>query len=289
MNTSSDQLYRFLFDDTDIRGEIVSVSHSLQEMLAIQQYPAPIAKLLGEFVAAAALLSSTLKFAGSLSLQARGNGDITLMMAEVSHQKKVRGVAQINEDAQFEDRSLTELLNQGMLSIVIDPDKGERYQGIVALEGNHLAQCLEGYFLQSEQLPTRIWLSSNGQQAGGILLQRLPTQIASQEKNDDTWETQVHLTSTTSEDELLNLPRLTLLNRLFHEADIRVFEPEAIHFACSCSKKRSDKALERLDKSELLDIIREEGQITVDCHFCGFKYIYLNSDIEQLFSSETRH
>ena len=129
----SDQLQRFLFNNTDIRGEIVTLNQSLSDLFAVQRYPTPIATLLGEFLAAATLLSSTLKFAGSLTLQARGDGDLPLIMAEVTQQKKIRGVAQVNEAAELDNRSLRSLLGNGMLSIIIDPKKGERYQGIVAL------------------------------------------------------------------------------------------------------------------------------------------------------------
>jgi molecular chaperone Hsp33 len=292
MTTPVDQLHRFIFDNTDIRGEIVTLRHTLKDIFDVQHYPEPIAQLLGEFLAAAALLSSTLKFAGTLTLQARGDGDLPVIMASVSHQKKLRGVAQINdavESQQLENRHLRSLLGNGMLSIIIDPEKGERYQGIVALDGDNLAQCLEGYFMQSEQLPTKVWLSSTSDTASGMLLQRLPTQVASESDNEDAWETQAHLASTTSTDELLNLPHLTLLNRLFHESDIRVFEPEPISFACTCSKERSSQTLKRLPKGELDAILTEEGKIVVDCHFCGFQYIYLKDDIEHLFAPQTRH
>lgn len=291
MTTLADQLHRFIFDSTDIRGEIVTLRHTLKDMFEIQHYPAPITQLLGEFLAAAALLSRTLKFAGTLTLQARGDGDLPLIMAEVSHQKKLRGVAQVNENNNtlLDNRSLRSLLGNGMLSIIIDPEKGERYQGIVALEGDHLAQCLEGYFMQSEQLPTRVWLSCDNGIASGMLLQRLPTQIATEEENADAWETQVHLASTTSTDELLNLPHITLLNRLFHESDIRVFEPENMSFSCTCSKERTNQTLKRLPKEELDSILTEEGKIIVDCHFCGFQYIYLANDIDDLFAPQTHH
>ena len=291
MTIPTDQLHRFIFDSTDIRGEIATLRHTLKDIFEIQHYPEPIRQLLGEFLAAATLLSSTLKFAGTLTLQARGDGDLPLIMAEVSHQKKLRGVAQVNEDNKptLENRSLRSLLGKGMISIIIEPEKGKRYQGIVALEGDHLAQCLEGYFMQSEQLPTRVWLSSENGIASGMLLQRLPTQIATEAENTDAWETQTHLASTTTTDELLNLPHMTLLNRLFHESDIRVFEPENMSFSCTCSKERSSKTLKRLPKEELDSILSEEGKIIVDCHFCGFQYIYLTDDIEQLFAPRTCH
>lgn len=286
---NNDCLHRFIFDDTDIRGEIVGLDKSLKEINDIHHYPAPIATLLGQFLAAASLLSSTLKFDGILTIQARGDGDLPLIMAEVSHQKKIRGIAQFNQEVTLTDRSLADLIGQGVLSIIIDPNKGERYQGIVPLEKEHLAQCLEDYFQQSEQLPTRLWLTSNGQKASGLMLQRLPQQIASDEVNNDTWETQVHLASTTRDEELLELSHETLLTRLFHEIGVRVFDPAPIQFGCSCSKARSSKALKYLEQSELNAIIKEEGNITVDCHFCGYQYTYDQADIDALFAPEQRH
>lgn len=304
---SHDQLHRFIFDDSDIRGEIVTLAQSLSDAFAHQDYPAPIKQLLGEFLTATSLLSRTLKFDGSLTLQARGDGDLPLIMAEINHQKKVRCVAQVNTTEGLANRSLTSLLGKGVLSIIIDPDKGERYQGIVALEGENLSQCLETYFLQSEQLPTKIWLSSTSDNenagvnvnkdiegniqtiASGLLLQKLPQQLASVEENEETWETQGHLASTVSNEELLTLDHKTLLTRLFHERGVRVFDAEPIAFSCSCSKERTNQTLIQLGQPTLQEIIEEEGEVLVDCHFCGFQYLYNDSDIKELFTPETQH
>ena len=308
---SHDQLHRFIFDDSDIRGEIVTLAQSLSDAFAHQDYPAPIKQLLGEFLTATSLLSRTLKFDGSLTLQARGDGDLPLIMAEINHQKKIRCVAQVNTTEGLANRSLTSLLGKGVLSIIIDPDKGERYQGIVALEGENLSQCLETYFLQSEQLPTKIWLSSTSDNEGasegrsesakkdikgniqtiasGLLLQKLPQQLASAEENEDTWETQGHLASTVSSEELLTLDHKTLLTRLFHERGVRVFDAEPIAFSCSCSKERTNQTLIQLGQPTLQEIIEEEGEVLVDCHFCGFQYIYKDKDIKELFTPETQH
>lgn len=292
MSTNSDQLHRFIFDDTDIRGEIVSLKHSLQEAFSTQHYPLPLQKIVSEFLAAVSLMSRTLKFAGTMTLQARGDGDVSLIVAEVSHQKKVRAVAQFQNNSQPEqwrDDDLRSLIGQGVLSIIIDPDKGERYQGIVPLDKGSLSECLEDYFNQSEQLPTRIWLAADEQHASGMMLQRLPQQLASTETNDDSWATLSALADTISTSELLSLEHSVLLTRLFHEIGVRLFDAEAIVFSCSCSKERSSKALKQLGKEELNQIIREDGSIKVDCHFCGHQYEYLGDDIEQLFSPETRH
>ncbi len=289
MTTTSDSLHRFIFENTDIRGEMVTLDKSFQEILSLHQYPETINHLLGEFLAAITLLSSTLKFDGTVTLQARGNGDLSLIVAEINHQKKIRGLAQFNQEKSLANRTLKDLLGDGVLSIIIDPDKGERYQGIVALEGEHLSDCIEGYFMQSEQLPTKLWLNSTSNIAAGILLQRLPQQVASEETNNDVWETQVHLASTVSNEELITLSHEELLTRLFHESDVRVFPPESIVFSCSCSKERSSQTLKRLGRDELQTIINEDGKISVDCHFCGHQYIYKQDDINRLFASPTQH
>jgi molecular chaperone Hsp33 len=291
---SHDQLHRFIFDNSDIRGEIVTLTQSIHDAFAHQRYPAPIKHLLGEFLTAVSLLSRTLKFNGSLTLQARGDGDLPLIMAEINHQKKIRCVAQVNTPDDLDNRTLASLLGKGILSIIIDPDKGERYQGIVALEGDTLAQCLEAYFLQSEQLPTKIWLSVTNNSgddtvATGMLLQQLPQQLASVEDNLDIWETQVHLASTVSNEELVELDHKTLLTRLFHERGVRVFDAEPIAFSCSCSRKRTDQTLTQLGRATLQQILEEEEKIVVDCHFCGFKYCYLSTDIDTLFMPITQH
>lgn len=289
MNKTENNLQAFIFEDTDIRGKIVSLSEPLEKIQISQKYPAAIKQLLGEFLAAAALLSSTLKFEGILTLQARGDGDLPLIMAEVDHHKKVRAVAHCDNENNFNQRSLKSLLGKSILSIIIDPDKGERYQGIVPLEKEHLAECLEDYFLQSEQLPTRLWLATNDKQASGLLLQRLPQQIASEEDNQDAWETQVHLANTLTSEELLTLDHSQTLTRLFHESSIRVFDAEAIRFGCSCSRERSAASLKQFPQEELESILQEEGKITVDCHFCGHQYLFNSDDINQLFSPETLH
>ena len=290
MTISSDQLHRFTIDNADIRGVIVTLDQCLSDMPAMANYPAIVQALLGEFMAATSLLSSTLKFDGILTLQARGNGDLPIIMGEMSHQKKLRGIAQVTQDKHLsEGRNLASLLGEGVLSMTIDPDKGERYQGIVPLEGDQLATCLEGYFQHSEQLPTRIWLASDGKKASGLLIQSLPQQLASAEHNQDTWATLVHLASTITQQELLALNHPTLLTRLFHELGVRLYEPELLSFGCSCSKERCSNTLKHAGQDELQTILSEDGQISVDCHFCGFQYIYNQNDVEALFLPETRH
>lgn len=290
MSNSNDTLQRFIFDDTDIRGEIVTLETSLHDILSIQTCPENIKSLLGEFLTAVCLLSRTLKFDGALTLQARGNGYVSVIVAEINHHKKIRGTVQLNPGTRADNaNTIKDLLGDGILSIIIDPNKGERYQGIVALEGDTLAQCLEAYFFQSEQLPTRLWLHSSSHHAAGLLLQRLPQQNATSEKNTDAWETYTQLTDTITSDELLGLDHEILLLRLFHEDGVRIFDPESVVFSCSCSRARTDNTLKQLGKEELNNILKEDEKIIVDCHFCGFQYLYLQEDIDKMFAPETRH
>lgn len=290
---SKDQLHRFIFDQTDIRGEIIHLDETIKAQNAIHPLPPLVQKLLGEFMVAAALMSSTLKFDGIFTLQARGSGSVPLIMAEVSENQHLRAIAHLNEHVDLPEQAepnLPELIGtDAVLSIIIDPIKGERYQGIVPLDAATLAECVEHYFHQSEQLPTKLWLVSDDKQAAGFFLQRLPQQLADSETNDDAWHNRVQLANTLTADELMNLPHETLLMRLFHEEGVRIFDPKALSFKCSCSKTRTSNALVQLGKEELDSIIEEQGLISVDCQFCGHQYRFDENDVEQLFSPPTQH
>ncbi len=280
-------MHRFLFDNTDIRGEVVTLSDSYQQVLENNDaLPARVQQLLGEFVAAVSLLSSTLKFDGILTLQARGDGPVPLIMAECTHHKALRAIARPNPEVDFdalEEQDLKSLMGDGMLAIIIDPDKGERYQGIVPLDSDNLAGCLQHYFDQSEQLPTRFWLTSNEQAATGLMLQALPQQLASVDENQDHWSTAVQLADTVKDEELLTLEHSEILYRLFHEEQIRLFEPAAVRFECSCSRARSANALTSLGRAEVESLLAEQDVISIDCQFCNQTYAFGAQDLDSLF------
>lgn len=291
--TANDQMHRFIFDDTDIRGEAVTLADSYQQILQHHHLPSVVNNLLGEFLAAASLLASTLKFDGILTLQARGEGPLPIIMAECTNDKQLRAIARPNPDANFDEltnASLQELLGKGMLSIIIRPTQGKQYQGIVPLENATLADCLAHYFQQSEQLDTRFWLAADGTTASGLLLQALPQQKnASPEANQDSWETSVALADTVKSEELLSLPHSELLYRLFHEQAVRLFEPESLKFQCSCSKERSGEMLRSIGHEEAKSILAEQGHIEMDCQFCGQFYRFNDADVEALFSRDNLH
>jgi len=278
----ADSLQRFLFEGTDIRGEIVHLENSYQEVLAPRQDPPAVAALLGEFLAATSLLGSTLKFEGRLALQAQGNGEIPLMLAETTHDRTIRGIVRGGEHARGQD--FASLIGQGTLAITLEPLKGERYQGIVALEGASLAGCLDNYFAQSAQLPTRLWLAANGQTATGVLLQALPAQIVTDaDTRAEQWQHLTTLAATLTPGELLSLPTGELLYRLFHEETVRLLEEEPVRFRCSCSQERTARALLHLGEAEVREILAEQGMVEMRCEFCQHLYRFSPPEIDALF------
>lgn len=276
----SDCLHRFVFEHTDVRGELVHLDASWQAVLERQTYPEPLRKLLGEAMAAAALLSATIKINGSLHLQLQGDGPVSLVLVEVTAQRTMRGLA--HWTGEVPAAGLREQVGQANLMLTIDPgESGECYQGLVAVEQDLLQSTLEDYFAQSEQLATRLWLTANDQRACGMLLQQLPGQA----DDDEDWNRDVFLGGTVSDDELLELSMTDLLHRLFHEEDLRLFEPEPLSFRCACSAGRIDTMLRGLGYDEVRDILEEQGEVSVNCEFCRQVYAYDAVDIERLFAA----
>jgi molecular chaperone Hsp33 len=280
--TNNDTLQRFLFDNTDIRGEITTLSASYQDLLANQNYPPQVALLFGEFLAAASLLSTTLKNSGMITIQARGDGPISTVMAECTQGNKLRGIVRGDFDNIKDISSLKELLGSAILAITIEPEGKERYQGVVPLDGENLSQCLEFYFYQSEQLPTKIKLSSNAESASGMLIQQLPSSIDA-EKSADDWQNISVLFETLSSTEQLELSHNDQLYRLFHEQELRLFEPQSLCFSCSCSRQRTESALISLGHDEVVDMSVTQGLIMITCEFCSQEYRFTSRDISELF------
>jgi len=291
MSSTEDQMLRFMFDDTDIRGEIVKLDHTFQEVLSHNALPSVVETLLGEFLAAASLMSSTLKFDGIITVQARGEGPLPLIMAECDHHKGLRGIAQTDDNADFDalsDANIKTLLGKGVLVITIDPDQGQRYQGIVPLDADTLAGCLEHYFTQSEQLETRFWIEAKGQKAAALMIQALPAQTQNDsEARRESWQTLCTLGDTVTGEELLELEQETLLYRLFHEQQVRLFAAVPVRFSCSCSRQRSADSLSSLGPAEVESLIAEQGHISVDCQFCNQQYMFGPEHMAELFGDDS--
>lgn len=292
-----DSLQRFVFEHAPIRGEVVHLDATWRAVLERRDYPPVLRDVLGEMMAAAALLASTIKFDGRLVMQVQGEGPVQLLVVECSSERAMRAVAQWRGEIPPQTRArvpLAAILGSGRLAITIDPDKGrERYQGIVSLEGESVAEAIEGYFARSEQLATRLWLAANAEQAAGLLLQRLP---GATPDDDDAWDRAVHLASTLTRGELLALPVPELIHRLYHEEDIRLFSRMPVSFRCSCSRARVETVLRMLGREELTSLLAEQGRVSVACEFCGSRYEFDPVDVEQLFTpdpyfpvSPTRH
>jgi molecular chaperone Hsp33 len=276
----TDTLQRFIFENAPIRGQIVHLDATWRAVLDRRDYPAPVRDMLGEFMAAAALLTSTLKFEGRMIIQAQGHGPIKLLVVECSSERTLRGLAQW--EGEVTDGSLPQLLGDGRLVITIDPSKGkERYQGIVELTGRSVAEALENYFTRSEQLATRLWLAANSKQAAGFMLQQMPGGHVEEE----SWNHATHLAATLTREELLGLPVRDLLHRLYHEDDIRLFEGAPVSFRCSCSRDRVEGVLRMLGPVEVRSILSERGAVDVDCEFCGGHYRFDAVDTAQLFTA----
>ena len=285
----SDTLQRFLIDHTNIRGELVQLEATWQTMQATTAYPAPLRKVLGEALAAISLLAATLKFNGSLILQINASGPAYMLVVQATSDNTVRGLARWNDDIP-DEIDYQDLFKEGRIIITVEPnDGGERYQSIVALSGNSLAESLRGYFEDSEQLQTRLWLASDDDKATGLLLQRLPnTELTHHyEEEDDSWERALALSETISADELLTLDAETILHRLYHEEALHVFEQENVQFKCQCSQEKVEGMISSLGAEEARDIIAKQGSIEIDCEFCNTHYGLDSVDVERLFSNTT--
>jgi molecular chaperone Hsp33 len=275
-----DTLQRFLFEHTAVRGEIVQLDTAWRTVLERHDYPSGVRRLLGEMMAAAALLSATLKFSGAMVMQIRGSGPISLLVVECSAELEMRAVAKWEGEI-GDDASLTQLVGDGHFVITLDPGEGKKpYQGIVAVEGDSVAAVLENYMTRSEQLDTRLFLAADELSAAGMLLQKLP---GVRESDRDAWNRAVHLGGTLTAQELLGLPAGDIIRRLYHEEDVRVFDPLPAVFRCSCSRERVSAMLRMLGRDEVQAALDEQGKIDVQCEFCNQHYGFDEIDVAQLF------
>ena len=309
--SNTDLIQRFYFAGQPFRGAIVKLQNSFIEALNGHNYPSSINALLGESLTASVLMGIHLKHNARLSLQARGDGPIKLLMAEAVMQQaadtneevtqhKVRAVARLSEETppgiESDSQALQHLLGRGQLAITIEPEEGERYQGIVGADQENLSQCLEAYFNQSEQLPTLFQLATSDTAAAGILLQRMPHNDSYQAgdntlNSNDIWEELIALTGTLTDRELLEVPVEKLLFNLFHEHQVKLSPPDTIQFECSCSYQRTGAALMQISPLEIESILEADQEIVMDCEFCSARYRFNRKDIDKLGqqSNETRH
>jgi len=285
-----DRHVRFLFDKANVRGEVVNLDHTWQALLTRHAYPDSVKTELAEALAAAVLLSSTLKFDGNLTFQLQGDGALNLIVVQVSADKQVRGLARWNGEISAGD--LQSKMGEARLVITIaNLDQKKPYQAIVPMVGVNIKECLQHYFDSSVQIPTRLWLSSDANNVAGLLLQRLPDSDndgfdeINKQQHDEDWSRLNILTNTLTNDELLNLDTPELLYRLYHEEAVGIVGSEAVRFNCSCSSERIEATIRSLGQTEVLSIINEMGSVEVRCEFCNKAYHYSRLDADRLFNS----
>ncbi|TLU65814.1 Hsp33 family molecular chaperone HslO [Thalassotalea litorea] len=288
MSENFDVLNRYLFDELHVRGEIVQLKQCFDDIIGVHDYPQAVTQLLGELLAATCLLTATLKFEGEISVQLQGDGPLAFAVINGDHQQQMRGVAQVN--GAISGSNLTDMLGKANMVITITPKHGERYQGIVALEGDTLSQCLEHYFETSEQLTTKIWLSVDAErrQASGMLLQVLPDSDDKQQQLTD-FEHVSQLTATVKDEELFLLEAEQLLYRLYHQEKVRLFEPQAVSFKCGCSEDKCLAAIMNLSKQEIEDHIEEYMTIDMTCDYCQKTYHFDRQKLQIILNPQTQH
>jgi len=284
-----DSLHRFLFEQYPIRGHLVHLDAAWRALIEHREYPQAIRDTLGEAVAASLLLAATVKFEGVLSLQLQGAGPVHLMLVQCTSGLGVRGLARYR-DAAAGMATIGDLIGGGNLTVTLETDAGaQRYQGIVPIAGERLAQVLQGYFDNSEQLPTRLWLHADAQGASGMLLQKLPgaASLAAADAIliEDAWRRVQLIAETLTAEELHTLADAEILRRLFNEDDVRLFEPSPVYFRCRCSRDRVAGMLQGLGEAETRSVLAERGEVEVRCDFCNRAYVFDAVDVGQLFNT----
>ncbi|HSH86178.1 MAG TPA: Hsp33 family molecular chaperone HslO [Methylophilus sp.] len=281
---TEDLLHPFIFENSAVRGNAVHLNQSLFNALEHQPLPPALKKVMGEFMAASVLLTSTLKMQGKLILQLQSQGALQLLVVECTSELDIRATAKVHEELHGD--TLSDWLEQGHLVITLMPEEGEPYQGIVPIEGDSIASMLENYMLRSQQIDTKLWLTAEGDRAAGLLVQKLPQQ---QEHDLDHWNRVQHLANTVSDHELLDLDTETLLQRLFVEEDIRLFEARDIRAFCSCSQANVANMLQLLGLAEVRSVLDEQGSIQIQCDFCNKQYVVDEQEALALFDDNDDH
>jgi molecular chaperone Hsp33 len=289
----SDRLLKFSFSAAPVRGGLVRIEDAWRQMVMLHDYPPVVTRLLGEMVAAGALLATNIKFNGALVMQVHGDGPVKLLVVECLPDLAIRATAKLADGAIADDASLADLINRhgrGRFVITLDPRDpmpGQQpYQGVVPLDGDSIAAVLQTYMRQSEQLDTRLWLAADDRVSAGLLLQSLPAEGGKAGGgDDDAWGRAVTLAQTITRDELLTLAPDQVAHRLFWQETLEHYPALTPHFACTCSRERIGRMLVSLGREEVDSIIDEQGTVTVTCDFCSRTYTFDAVDAAQLFAS----
>ncbi|QGM81244.1 Hsp33 family molecular chaperone HslO [Otariodibacter oris] len=281
----NDKLYRFLFQNRAVRGEWVRLNNTFTETLNTHHYPKAVQNLLGEMLVATSLLTATLKFEGNITVQIQGDGPLKLAVVNGNNQQQVRALARVDGEI-ADEATLSEMIGNGVLVISIIPEEGERYQGVVSLDKPTISECLEDYFVRSEQLETQLVIRTGEYEgkavAGGILLQIMPDGTGTPED----FEHLATLASTIKDEEIFGLTAEELLYRLFHEESVEVYPSQDTEFKCGCSRERSGAAIMLVPDDEIEEMLAEKnGVIDMQCECCGTQYFFDKKAIDELKST----
>jgi molecular chaperone Hsp33 len=279
---ADDLLRPFQLERSALRGRLVRLGGALERILTRHDYPEPVGQLLGELLVLAAALAGGLRFQGTFSLQAKGTGPVSLLLADYTHDGAMRGYAKFDPE-RIAGGSGTSLLGDGRLALTVDQgDAGAAYQSIVELTGASLTECMQTYFRQSEQLKTGLKIAvgrvaDGGRwRGGGLMVQRLADQPVDDDRDRDDWHRTMLLLGSATDAELLSpdLPPDDLLYRLFHQEGVRVFAPQDVRFGCRCTRERVERLLRSFPDAELEEMRQDDGLLVVTCQFCnvGFRF-----------------
>ncbi|KGP64316.1 heat-shock protein [Legionella norrlandica] len=276
----ADTLQRFIFENANIRGEIVHIEKTFQSIMKQHDYPPMVKNLLGEALVSCLLLTSSIKFKGNLSLQFQGDERLSLLLVQCDHDLNIRGFAKFKEGLEISDYASAFL--QGRMAITINQyNQTQSYQSLIPIQSTSMSENLMSYFAQSEQIATRVWLAVNEEMAAGMLLQLMPGQDTIQ--REQFWEYAIQLGQTVTEGELLTIDNQTLLYRLYHETELRIFESRPTNFQCRCNEDKMKQVISILGEEEAKELIKEKGIIEITCDFCNQKYIFDAIDVTMLF------
>jgi molecular chaperone Hsp33 len=280
-----DTMHRFLLDRAGVRGVLVRLGPAWREVAGRAGYPPALHALLGEALAASAMLTGNIKLDGALSIELKSTGALRLLFAECNDQGRLRGLARW-DDPLPQPLALDALPGAIMAITIGNIERGQRYQGLVDLQHTRLADALENYFVQSEQLPARILLAADGEHAVGLMLQKIPDEGGSAVAPDeDAWNRIVHLTATLGAQELLATAPEQLIHRLYHEESARISDLRPLAFGCSCSRERVTAMLRSLGRDEVeAALASRDDEIEVICEFCAQRYYFDRIDAEHLLS-----
>ncbi len=286
---TDDLIQPFQMAEAGVRGRLVRMGKAVDDILNRHDYPETVARLLGESLVLSAILGGALKFDGVFTVQTKGDGAISMLVSDMTTPGQMRGYAAFDPDKLADaektggiDR-IKQFLGKGYIAFTIDGrDTDQRYQGIVALEGNSLSHCMEDYFDKSEQLETKLMVAVEKRdgrwRAGGLMIQRLPDadgKVLNQDEHEEAWRNAEALVGTVTDEELTD-PRMRspeLLYRLFHEDGVWLYDPQILVDQCGCSEERFLGTLKTFAAAELEDMA-EDGKIVADCQFCSARYSF---------------